>query len=116
MPLILTRNAEALQTDYYVMSGGLRVGSSISANSQKDRKCIGFGPPPACRSLRSCQWRLVVARRSSQRQLSIASSHATDKPTDTKRYECRSVWTFLDGMADIILSIPGSLADQLGGI
>jgi hypothetical protein len=49
-------------------------------------------------------------------QLPIASSHATNKPADTKRNKCRGVGAFLDSMADIILSIHGALTDRLGGI
>ena len=48
--------------------------------------------------------------------LPIAPTHATNKKADTKRYEYRGVWTFLDGMADVILSVHGALADRLGGI
>jgi len=48
--------------------------------------------------------------------LPIASSHATNKPAGTKRHECRGVGAFLDGMADIILSIHSALVDRLRGI
>jgi hypothetical protein len=50
------------------MSGGLRVGSSNELQiPKKTGNALVLGPPtspPACASLRSCQWRLVVARRS----------------------------------------------------
>src|SRR3984893_9099305 len=48
--------------------------------------------------------------------LPIVSSHPTNKPTGTKRYECCGVRAFLDGMADIILSTHRALANHLGCI
>jgi hypothetical protein len=66
-----------------------------------------------------CVVKLLVESRNIgqlRRHLPSAASHATNKPADTKRYECRGVGALLDSLADIILSIHGALADHLGGI
>jgi hypothetical protein len=47
---------------------------------------------------------------------SIASSHATDKPTENKRCQSRGVWTMFDRTGNVVLSFYSTLANHFRGI